>query len=63
MLLNKISCPVLHHSTTPTFYEEIKIALPLKMTSQVRLLHYEAVFHVACALNVLFQHVLVHLVP
>lgn len=49
MLLEKISCPVLHHNTNPTWYEEIKIRLPLNITS-----HHHILFsfvHVSCDLS------------
>lgn len=49
MLLDKISCPVLHHSTTPTWYEEIKIRLPLNITAHHHLLF--SFVHVSCDLS------------
>lgn len=49
MLLDKISCPVLHHSTTPTWYEEIKIRLPLNITGHHHLLF--SFVHVSCDLS------------
>lgn len=49
MLLEKISCPVLHHNTTPTWYEEIKIRLPLNITASHHLLF--SFVHVSCDLS------------
>lgn len=49
LLLNKISCPVLHHSTNPTWYEEIKIRLPLNITAQHHILF--SFVHVSCDLS------------
>lgn len=47
--LSKISCPVLHHSTTPTWYEEIKMRLPLNITPQHHILF--SFIHVSCDLS------------
>lgn len=49
MLLDKISCPVLHHSTNPTWYEEIKIRLPLNISANHHLLF--SFVHVSCDLS------------
>lgn len=49
MLLDKISCPVLHHNTNPTWYEEIKIRLPLNITANHHLLF--SFVHVSCDLS------------
>lgn len=45
-LVNQISCPVLHHNTTPTWYEEIKMRLPLVITAQHHILF--SFVHVSC---------------
>lgn len=45
----KISCPVLHHNTNPTWYEEIKLRLPLNITSQHHILF--SFVHVSCDLS------------
>lgn len=45
-LISRISCPVLHHNTSPTWYEEIKIRLPLSITAQHHLLF--SFVHVSC---------------
>jgi dedicator of cytokinesis protein 9/10/11 len=42
----QLSCPVLHHNTTPTWYEEIKIQLPVHITPQHHLLF--SFFHISC---------------
>lgn len=47
--LTQISCPVLHHSTNPTWYDEIKIRLPLNLTAQHHLLF--SFVHVSCDLS------------
>ncbi|XP_058060238.1 dedicator of cytokinesis protein 9 [Anopheles bellator] len=46
MLVSQMSCPVLHHNTSPTWYEEIKLRLPLNITAQHHLLF--SFFHVSC---------------
>ncbi|XP_065085612.1 dedicator of cytokinesis protein 9 isoform X1 [Ochlerotatus camptorhynchus] len=46
MLVSQMSCPVLHHNTSPTWYEEIKLRLPLRITAQHHLLF--SFFHVSC---------------
>uniref|UniRef100_A0A182K3W5 Dedicator of cytokinesis protein 9 n=1 Tax=Anopheles christyi TaxID=43041 RepID=A0A182K3W5_9DIPT len=45
-LVSQMSCPVLHHNTSPTWYEEVKLRLPLNITSQHHLLF--SFFHVSC---------------
>ncbi|XP_055599906.1 dedicator of cytokinesis protein 9 isoform X2 [Uranotaenia lowii] len=45
-LVSQLSCPVLHHNSSPTWYEEIKLRLPLRITSQHHLLF--SFFHVSC---------------
>lgn len=42
----QLSCPVLHHNTSPTWYEEIKIQLPVHITLQHHLLF--SFFHISC---------------
>lgn len=49
MLLDKISCPVLHHNTNPTWYEEIKIRLPLNISAHHHLLF--SFVHVSCDMS------------
>lgn len=49
MLLDRISSPVLHHNTNPTWYEEIKIRLPLNITAHHHLLF--SFVHVSCDLS------------
>lgn len=46
MLVSQFSCPVLHHNATPTFYEEIKIKLPLNLTPQHHFLF--SFLHISC---------------
>lgn len=48
ILMSQISCPVLHHNTTPSWYEEIKLRLPLNLTTQHHLLF--SFLHVSCDL-------------
>ncbi|XP_055550316.1 dedicator of cytokinesis protein 9 isoform X2 [Wyeomyia smithii] len=45
-LISQMSCPVIHHNTSPTWYEEIKLRLPLRITAQHHLLF--SFFHVSC---------------
>ncbi|XP_050078931.1 dedicator of cytokinesis protein 9 isoform X2 [Anopheles maculipalpis] len=45
-LVSQMACPVLHHNTSPTWYEEIKLRLPLNITAQHHLLF--SFFHVSC---------------
>lgn len=47
--LSEIACPVLHHMTTPTWYEEIKIKLPLIIGAQHHILF--SFVHVSCDLS------------
>lgn len=47
--VSKISCPVLHHSTNPSWYEEIKVRLPLTIHSQHHILF--SFVHVSCDLS------------
>lgn len=49
VFLSKISCPVLHHSTNPFWYEEIKMRLPLNMHAQHHILF--SFVHVSCDLS------------
>ncbi|XP_055917510.1 dedicator of cytokinesis protein 9 isoform X2 [Eupeodes corollae] len=49
LFVSQIACPVLHHSTTPTWYEEIKLRLPLHLTNQHHLLF--SFLHVSCNLS------------
>ncbi|XP_053674834.1 dedicator of cytokinesis protein 11 [Anopheles nili] len=46
ILVSQMSCPVLHHNTSPTWYEEIKLRLPINITPQHHLLF--SFFHVSC---------------
>ncbi|XP_037912923.1 dedicator of cytokinesis protein 9 isoform X4 [Hermetia illucens] len=48
-LVTNISCPVLHHNTNPTWYEEIKMRLPLNITTQHHILF--SFLHVSCNLS------------
>ncbi|XP_011300539.1 dedicator of cytokinesis protein 9 isoform X1 [Fopius arisanus] len=43
------SCPVLHHSVTPSWYEEIKIKLPTKLHAKHHLLF--SFYHISCDMN------------
>lgn len=45
-LISQISCPVLHHNTSPSWYEEVKIRLPLAITTQHHILF--SFTHVSC---------------
>lgn len=47
--VSQLSCPVLHHNSTPTWYEEIKLELPLQLTSQHHILF--SFIHVSCNLS------------
>lgn len=49
LFVKEIATPVLHHSTCPTWYEEIKIRLPLHLTPQHHLLF--SFLHVSCNLT------------
>ncbi len=46
VFVSQITCPVLHHNTNPTWYEEIKLKLPTHLTSQHHLLF--SFSHVSC---------------
>ncbi|KAL9930008.1 dedicator of cytokinesis protein Ziz isoform 2-T3 [Glossina fuscipes fuscipes] len=48
-LVSHIACPVLHHNTFPTWYEEIKLRLPLGIFSEHHLLF--SFYHVSCNLG------------
>ncbi|XP_037961001.1 dedicator of cytokinesis protein 9 isoform X2 [Teleopsis dalmanni] len=48
-LVSQISCPILHHNTTPSWYEEIKIRLPLGIFPEHHLLF--SFYHVSCNLG------------
>ncbi|XP_058808456.1 dedicator of cytokinesis protein 9 isoform X2 [Phymastichus coffea] len=47
--VSKICCSVLHHNTTPSWYEEVKIKLPLKLHTKHHLLF--TFYHISCNLN------------
>ncbi|XP_015124186.1 dedicator of cytokinesis protein 11 isoform X2 [Diachasma alloeum] len=49
ILSNRGSCPVLHHSVTPSWYEEIKIKLPNKLHAKHHLLF--SFYHISCDMN------------
>lgn len=49
MLVSQIACPVLHHNVTPTWYEEIKLRLPLGLFPEHHLLF--SFYHVSCNLS------------
>lgn len=46
LYISRHSCPVLHHNTTPSWYEEIKIILPTNITTQHHLLF--SFHHISC---------------
>ncbi|KAG5678742.1 hypothetical protein PVAND_008388 [Polypedilum vanderplanki] len=46
VFISQITCPVLHHNTSPTWYEEIKMQLPTNLTPQHHLLFTFS--HVSC---------------
>ncbi|XP_061394284.1 dedicator of cytokinesis protein 9 isoform X1 [Musca vetustissima] len=48
-LVSHIACPVLHHNTTPTWYEELKLRLPLGLFPEHHLLF--SFYHVSCNLG------------
>ncbi|XP_067624519.1 dedicator of cytokinesis protein 9 isoform X2 [Eurosta solidaginis] len=48
-LVSQIACPVLHHVTTPTWYEEVKMRLPLGLFPEHHLLF--SFYHVSCNLG------------
>lgn len=49
MLVSQIACPVLHHNTTPSWYEELKLRLPLGIFPEHHLLF--SFYHVSCNLG------------
>ncbi|KRF81803.1 uncharacterized protein Dvir_GJ17604, isoform H [Drosophila virilis] len=49
LLVSQIACPVLHHNVTPTWYEEIKLRLPLGLFPEHHLLF--SFYHVSCNLS------------
>ncbi|XP_055386706.1 dedicator of cytokinesis protein 9 isoform X2 [Condylostylus longicornis] len=49
LFVDKISCPVIHHNANPTWYEEIKMRLPLHITPQHHILF--SFLHVSCNLS------------
>jgi hypothetical protein len=46
VFVHQISCTVLHHSTNPTWYEEIKLRLPIHLHSRHHLLF--TFYHISC---------------
>lgn len=48
-LVSYMACPVLHHNTFPTWYEEIKLRLPLGIFPEHHLLF--SFYHVSCNLG------------
>lgn len=46
VFVHQISCTVLHHSTNPTWYEEIKLILPIHLHSKHHLLF--TFYHISC---------------
>ncbi|XP_017854230.1 dedicator of cytokinesis protein 9 isoform X11 [Drosophila busckii] len=49
LLVSQLACPVLHHNVTPTWYEEIKLRLPLGLFPEHHLLF--SFYHVSCNLS------------
>ncbi|EDV99138.1 GH13199 [Drosophila grimshawi] len=49
LLVSQIASPVLHHNVTPTWYEEIKLRLPLGLFAEHHLLF--SFYHVSCNLS------------
>ncbi|XP_068140209.1 dedicator of cytokinesis protein 9 isoform X1 [Drosophila tropicalis] len=49
LLVSQIACPVLHHNVSPTWYEEIKLRLPLGLFPEHHLLF--SFYHVSCNLS------------
>ncbi|XP_012262836.2 dedicator of cytokinesis protein 9 isoform X6 [Athalia rosae] len=45
----RASCPVIHHSAVPSWYEEIKMRLPTKLSSKHHLLF--SFYHISCDMN------------
>lgn len=48
-LTTRVICPVVHHNTTPTFYEEIKIRLPITLDSSHHILF--TFMHISCEIS------------
>lgn len=48
-MVNKRTCSVVHHNTNPTWFEEIKIRLPVMLTSTHHLLF--TFYHVSCDIS------------
>lgn len=46
MIVSQLVCPVLHHNTLPTWYEEVKIKLPTNISAQHHLLF--SFMHISC---------------
>ncbi|EFA03420.2 Dedicator of cytokinesis protein 11-like Protein [Tribolium castaneum] len=46
LLVSQASCAVLHHNTMPTWYEEVKIKLPINLLSTHHLLF--VFYHISC---------------
>lgn len=46
LLVSQASCAVLHHNTIPTWYEEVKIKLPINLLSTHHLLFI--FYHISC---------------
>ncbi|KAK9718639.1 PH domain [Popillia japonica] len=46
MLVSQVSCAVLHHNTVPTWYEEVKIRLPIHLHHGHHLLF--TFYHISC---------------
>ncbi|XP_022919235.2 dedicator of cytokinesis protein 9 [Onthophagus taurus] len=46
VLVSQVSCAVLHHNTIPTWYEEIKIRLPIHLHNNHHLLF--TFYHISC---------------
>ncbi|KAK0080760.1 hypothetical protein PV326_008002, partial [Microctonus aethiopoides] len=49
LLCTRASCSVLHHSSMPTWYEEIKMRLPIKLHSKHHILF--SFYHISCDMN------------
>ncbi|XP_069677061.1 dedicator of cytokinesis protein 9 isoform X1 [Periplaneta americana] len=49
VFVHQSSCTVLHHSTTPTWYEEVKLRLPINLHSKHHLLF--TFYHISCELS------------
>ncbi|XP_026481569.1 dedicator of cytokinesis protein 9-like [Ctenocephalides felis] len=48
-LTTRVICPVVHHNTTPTFYEEVKIRLPITLDSSHHILF--TFMHISCEIS------------